>query len=349
MSCYHPFVGVFDGDYTDRGKKKYNINGHIKLEDVDKWWFKEEYTDYILIPCGKCIGCRLDYSRKWADRMMLELESSKSAVFLTLTYDNKHLVNKDGVHAEYMEIENYNLGSLYKRHLQLFMKSLRKCFDRQNIKLKFYGVGEYGSWKNTHRPHYHIILFGIGLSDFINKRQVGFNELKQPVYTHACLSALWPHGFVSIGDVSWRSCAYVSRYVTKKALDVQSDLTNEALSLNPIFSVMSRRPGLGAKYLIDNPDCLNYQNIYVSSPDGSVKISLPKYFLEKLRTGLKKDDEIVFLQDVERYDKIMAERMQLAKDSKLLKLMNTDLGLNEQLLVEEKEKLNQVKSLRRYV
>ena len=230
MSCYHPFLGTFDGEWTDRGKKKFNINGFVSAKDLEN--LKCISPDHILVPCGKCIGCRLDYSRAWADRMMLELETQKKAVFLTLTYDNEHLVDCNGEHKKFMEIQGYNRGSLYKRHLQLFMKSIRKAFANQDIKLRFYAVGEYGSWENTHRPHYHVVLFGVGLDDFVNKIEVGFNELKQPIYTHACVSALWPHGFVSIGDVSWKSCAYVARYVTKKALDTQSDLMNEALSLN---------------------------------------------------------------------------------------------------------------------
>lgn len=338
MPCYHPFIGTFDGEYTDNGKKKYNINGFLSAKDIDSVEFKSNYPDHILVPCGKCIGCRLDYSRAWADRMMLELETQKKAIFLTLTYDNKHLVNADGIHKDYMEIEGYNKASLYKRHLQLFMKSIRKCFARQDIKLRFYAVGEYGSWENTHRPHYHVILFGVGVNDFINKRQIGFNELKQPVYTHACISALWDNGFISFGDVSWKSCAYVARYVTKKALDIQSDLMNEALSLNPIFSVMSRKPGIGKDYLDKNPDCLDYQNIYLSSPEGAIKVNIPKYYFTQLK-----------LTDSDRFDKIMADRMTIAKDAHYLKMSQTDLDFNEVLELEEKNKLLQVQSLKRYI
>ena len=36
MSCYHPFVGTFDGEYTDRGKKKYNINGFLSAKDLEE-------------------------------------------------------------------------------------------------------------------------------------------------------------------------------------------------------------------------------------------------------------------------------------------------------------------------
>ena len=28
--------------------------------------------DTLLLPCGKCVGCRLEYSRQWANRLQLE-------------------------------------------------------------------------------------------------------------------------------------------------------------------------------------------------------------------------------------------------------------------------------------
>lgn len=86
MSCYHPLVGIFDGDYTDNGKKKFKIEGALNPYEVQFM-----HPGSTLIPCGRCIGCRLDYSRSWADRMMLELETEKKAIFVTLTYDNDHI------------------------------------------------------------------------------------------------------------------------------------------------------------------------------------------------------------------------------------------------------------------
>lgn len=79
MPCYHPKIGIWTGELTERGKKKIRI---ISLDKKDT--IKDlKKTDSFLIPCGHCIGCRLEYSRKWADRMMLELETAKK-VFLLL-------------------------------------------------------------------------------------------------------------------------------------------------------------------------------------------------------------------------------------------------------------------------
>ena len=84
MSCYNPWLGVPDYEYlTEEGKRSYKITSRYDPQ------LKQMYPGSIAIPCGHCIGCRLDYSRSWADRMMLELDHTKKAVFVTLTYDNE--------------------------------------------------------------------------------------------------------------------------------------------------------------------------------------------------------------------------------------------------------------------
>lgn len=327
MSCYHPLIGIDYGSVnTDTGKKNLRI---VSGKDYDFLNIKEMYPGSTLIPCGRCIGCRLDYSRHWADRMMLELETQGKGVFVTLTYNDDSLVDKNGVSTS-------GYGSLYKRHFQLFMKKLRKEQAKYGRKIRYFAVGEYGSWKNTHRPHYHAILYGIGLDDLENKIPVGFNELRQSVYTSDTIARHWPYGFISVGDVSWRCCAYVARYVTKKALEPESDLLNESFDLNPMFSLMSRKPGIAGKYLEDHPDCFDNTKIFISTSEGSKEIYIPKYFVSKLQ-----------LIDSEKYDNIIAQRTLYAQDSMMNKLSQTDLPLIDYLEVEEKKTIDKIKSLRR--
>lgn len=49
---------------------------------------------YIPIPCGNCIGCRLDYARDWSARLMHELQmhDPDTCWFLTLTYNDDALM-----------------------------------------------------------------------------------------------------------------------------------------------------------------------------------------------------------------------------------------------------------------
>lgn len=140
--------------------------------------------------------------------------------FLTLTYDDAHLPLN---------------GSLVKRDFQLFMKRLRK---RYGSKIRFYMCGEYGEspgdGKSFGRPHYHALLFNHSFSDqrFFSRRQSG------TLFTSDSLSELWPFGFSVIGEVTFESAAYVSRYVMKK-------VTGEKAAAHygdrvPEFTTMSR-------------------------------------------------------------------------------------------------------------
>ena len=106
MSCYHPLRAFDTGLLTSNFKPKYKIcgsdverihapyqyvrNGEIKRSDR-KVWQDRWITNWIPISCGQCIGCRLDYSRTWADRCLLEAQDWEHNAFITLTYDPEHL------------------------------------------------------------------------------------------------------------------------------------------------------------------------------------------------------------------------------------------------------------------
>jgi len=189
------------------------------------------------VPCGQCIGCRLDRSREWAIRLMHELEEHDGkATFLTLTYDNDNLPNDH---------------SLNKTHHQLFLKKLRKSLDK---KIRFFHCGEYG--EKLSRPHYHTIVFGHDFPD----RQLWNVRRGNRYYTSESLSSdsgLWPYGFSIVAEVTFESAAYVARYCTKKITGERADhhywrdnpLTGETYKLNPEYSTCSNRPGIGTAYV----------------------------------------------------------------------------------------------------
>lgn len=322
MSCFHPLIGIDTGEKTASGKVKYFIR---KREDSADFQKEIDLNPHILLPCGHCIGCRIDYSRAWADRMMLELQTSKKAIFVTLTYDNEH--------APWSQFDEngYPLyASLNKRDCQLFMKRLRERFD---CKIRFFLAGEYGP--STLRPHYHAIIFGLGIDDFHDLKSHGTNELGQCYYISDCLSSIWCNGFVLLSDVSWKTCAYVARYVTKK-LNGPASIEYAERNVISEFSLMSRKPGIGKKYLDLHPECLDYENINISTADSGLKIRIPKYYYRQLQ-----------LTDPERYDKIMSERKQFAEDSMILQLQKTGLSFLDYLEVKEEKKRAQLKTLKR--
>ena len=189
----------------DTGSLVYKFMGTAKFQDPRSFPSIEDlsvkgYYEF-LIPCGKCAGCRLDYSKEWSDRMIIELKDNPKAIFVTLTYRNVDLPRGE-----------CGLPSLRVSDVQRFFKRLRKHFPDRRI--RYYVAGEYGP--RTHRPHYHGIIFGLTLSDFSDLRCFGVNELKQPYYTSPTFEKIWSHGFVQLSDVTYQTCAYVSRYCLKK-------------------------------------------------------------------------------------------------------------------------------------
>lgn len=305
MACYKPQLAHFIG-YDDSGKPKYKFIGQHVSHTSDP-----ELSDPrdILIPCKKCIGCRLDYSRQWATRLMLELDHSKTALFLTLTYDDDHLTP-----ATFDDTLGCFWYTLVKRDLQLFNKRLRYFFRHKEI--RFYSVGEYGS--QTLRPHYHGIYFGLSLDDFPDIQPLFLNEFKQQIYTSESLGRIWKNGHVSIGNVSWQSCAYVARYNLKKIAHGDSSLALDRKCL-PEFALMSRNPGIASNYIVDHPEFLEHpeDKIFISDVHGVKPVNgfyAPSYLMNKVK--LTKPD---------LYASISSERRAFSEARFLKELSNTDL------------------------
>ncbi|QCS36577.1 replication initiator protein [Capybara microvirus Cap3_SP_469] len=224
---------------------------------------KEIIRDFIEIPCGHCLECRLDYSRQWANRCMLEAQSYKHNYFVTLTYDDLHLPMN-----EYVDVDGVLQLSptLVKRDLQLFMKRLRKKFG-DNI--RFYACGEYGS--KTHRPHYHLILFNFNPNDLIFLKQNFQGDL---YYTSPGLESCWKYGYSMIAEVNWNTCAYVARYIVKKQFGENADY--KKFNYEPEFTLMSRKPGIARDWYENHKDNLyDYDAIYIK--DG-IPVKPSKYF-----------------------------------------------------------------------
>lgn len=132
------------------------------------------------VPCGKCYACLTNRRTAWTIRLKEELLSSKSAVFVTLTYEDSNL-----------EFNDNQVHSVNKVTLQKFFKRLRK-----KIKFRYYAVAEYGT--NTFRPHYHILMFNV-----MEKH-------------HDMILEAWNLGQIDIGTVTLASIGYVTKYHVNK-------------------------------------------------------------------------------------------------------------------------------------
>lgn len=186
------------------------------------------------IACGQCIGCRLERSRQWAVRCMHEAQLHELNSFITLTYADNQVPAGN---------------SLNHRDFQLFMKRLRKHFKGQ--KIRFYMCGEYG--ETFSRPHFHACLFGI---DFLDKEPITKLASQAKLFRSATLERLWPHGYSTVGAVTFESAAYIARYVMKKITGDQAkphytwiDENGEITEREPEYNKMSLKPGIGAAWL----------------------------------------------------------------------------------------------------
>lgn len=195
---------------------------------------QESNGQEMTVPCGQCIGCRLDKSLDWATRMVHESKLHDENCFATFTYDEDNLPTD---------------GSLVPHHFQDFMKRLRKRLQPQ--KVRYFHCGEYGD--DYHRPHYHGALFGFRPDDL---ELFGYSNM-EPIYTSAFLDSVWTHGKVVLGELTFESAAYIARYTTKKVNGDQKDaghyirscpITGETTEVLPEYATMSRRPGIGGDH-----------------------------------------------------------------------------------------------------
>lgn len=291
MACYHPLTA-----YRTRGGDITFRQGHGVGVSIP-------------LPCGQCIGCRLERSRQWAVRCMHEASMHVDNCFITLTYDDDHLPDPP---------------TLVKRDFQLFMKRLRKYFSPKPI--RYFLCGEYGD--QTWRPHYHAIIFGI---NFQTDTVSGEGESGFESYYSRDLERLWGLGFASFGRVDFGSAAYVARYNLKKrggkmAKDWYSrtdPITGEIYDLLPEFGHMSLKPGIGkAWYDKFYKDVFPSDNVVFKGRE----MAVPKYY-SKL---FDKSDPFVFeaikLSRVRRASRHKAnntsERLAVRKEVKESRIIN---------------------------
>lgn len=173
---------------------------------------------------------------------MQEAKRSHSAHFITLTYDTKHVpITKNG----FMELR--------KRDIQLFFKRLRKRLP--GVAIKYYCAAEY-SPKPKDRPHYHVIIYNVELSEV------------QPA---------WALGHIHYGKLSEASVGYTLKYICKTRR-IPAHRNDDR---QPEFSLMSK--GLGDNYINAKTTKwhLNGERMYCVIEDGK-KISMPRYYKDKI-------------------------------------------------------------------
>lgn len=176
MICTHQ--AVVEKDYlrcNKKGKPKITYYGSKEwlanhtYEDVEKLnKTSHGKKEYVRVPCQKCRWCRLNNSKKWAERLVLETLYHENNWFLTLTYRPNDIPImeeiKDQNGRTIFTQENdpdFGQGTLRKKDVQDFWKRLRKNLSLKNM--KYFYCGEYGP--TSQRPHYHAIVYDLPIPD----------------------------------------------------------------------------------------------------------------------------------------------------------------------------------------
>lgn len=290
MTCYSPLQGFKSKALTKNGKRKIVFNP------------KEGLADGMIkmqAPCGQCVGCRLEYSRQWAIRCMHEASLHEDNSFITLTYNEKYLPK---------------YGSLNYAHWESFMKRFREAIilpyaqpfvdsgfkKKEAIKLarplspkiRFYMGPEYSP---KGRPHYHALIFGYQFPDLV------LHSIRNGIklFTSEILANLWScpksderYGYVTVGNVTFQSAAYVARYMMKKVKGEDSELRyfsrdsegrlfvdvgGEIHPIEPERARMSNKPGIASNWFD-----LYYKDVYNEVADYVIldgrKVRPPRYY-----------------------------------------------------------------------
>lgn len=230
--------------------------------------------------CGQCMGCRINKTREWQHRMMLEAMAHKQSAFVTLTFDEEHVPEKVTV-----------------RELQLFLKRFRKSYGS---KIRYFGVGEYGD--KYGRPHYHLAIFGVNDSwicpkcdkhncpNIEKKKNLRCEYQGKQMCLQEEIMPSWTKGIVQVGEINKDSAGYIAGYVAK------GNAHKKTAGEKREFAIQSRKPGLGHDTVVEvaREMSLVPENQLVSSfVYGKGSRPLGRYLTRVLMEARGQDDSVL--------------------------------------------------------
>jgi len=275
--------------------------------------------------CGKCIKCLQKLKSQWSFRLVEEKRNAFSSYFVTLTYDDENLTW--GLDAPTINPKDHDL----------FIKNLKKLENKKVLsaramvsaeeteratrgikddgKLKYFGVSEYGDQGG--RPHWHYIIFNLRDTNNLalawsRNLEIGGKRKEYQVIPGKVI------GNIHIDECNVNTIDYTLKYMIKDHSDNDWDDKNK--------EVRRMSKGLGDSYV--NDDFKNYinrldGNVVINSRSG--RVALPRYYRKKyvdpdkmeeknayIAKQMESEQERLMKKYGSRYDEIMA----LAKDQR---------------------------------
>lgn len=259
-----------------------------------------EMLTHVNVPCGVCGNCIIRRRMEWCFRMEEELRFSKTAYFVTLTYDPESVVwdkygnmvlVKTSLDSKRFFRQRKGLSDVPDKYLrkmkmkehgwrddsaQGYIKRLRikqercKTIEWETFvngwcpgdRMKYYLVGEYG--ERFGRPHLHMIVFN-GCRKFIEET--------------------WGFGDVQVKKCTSETIAYCTKYMDKWK-DKKQDWRKPKE-----FNVQSE--GLG-KSFVDRMMIFYKNNLEINYCMNSkgIMIPMPRYFRYKMLNEYELDTQI---------------------------------------------------------
>jgi hypothetical protein len=272
-------------------------NPFILTKNLDQ----RKYPDGLKLPCGKCLACRIAIRKQWSLRNYHELESHDNTSFVTLTYDDENIP------------DNYSVS---KMELTNFIRRLKRRAKEEGKKIKYFASAEYG--EQTARPHYHLILYNVGL-DIEDKLMV------MDSWDKCDWDALnWNGKNSPFGMVEPESIEYVAGYVNKKYYGEEEYIAYKQYGLETPFKLQSN--GLGKEWCIKNKKQI-IDNGFVWF--GNNKMAIPRQYV----TWILKDN---YQEDIKIMTKEQANERYIITQE-IIKEKMTNYAIDEEKRINEQK------------
>lgn len=315
--------------YDGRQVTRLKFIGHMSYDKAKFTYESLPNHSLVQVPCGKCLECRLNQTRVWANRCVLEAKQWKHNYFVTLTYNDDSLpTNEDGI------------PTIRYEDIQKFLRKLRYYIGHK-AKIRYLVGCEYGSKENTPpigRPHAHFILFNCPLGDLTqdfkeaydvvydedgNAKSCRFKHHQKPndefgLSYSKLIHKAWDYkGNISVGEFSYDCAAYIAQYCTKK-INPKNEEAYRVWNVLKEVVHCSTRPGIGADYFKDHPDDEVYANdhIIVAGRGSAHVAAIPRYF----------DKLIIKKYGQDYFNKVIKPRRQSRSDKSLETYMHSDIN-----------------------
>lgn len=253
--------------------------GLLRREALERYGLDlAEPPDYYLtVPCGKCHSCQKKRLQSFRLRLMYEFTESKTAVFLTLSFNDSAL-------EEYKD--NYN------KAVCQFMDALRKRYGKE---LRHFFVMEYGKDYlyidrhgkqkcGTKRPHFHGLIFNMPSIDFYMWESVWNRGNGRVRDSSTPFNGFFnnPRGLLYVEAVrdAQRCASYICKYLTK-------EYSKDRITPRVITSV-----GLGSQYLTKGNIQRHIKDLDTTLTVNGYPFSLPLYYRNKI---FSKEDKIALV------------------------------------------------------